>query len=104
MRPLHEASDAKAIYSNESLLAIVAGLCAREIMDISSLAGALVLRENCRLIRVILSIVYQLAACGTKTKRLILMELPLRMIVDSTSSWDGQVGLLWGVDSFSILL
>jgi hypothetical protein len=99
MRSLHATDDARAIYSSPALLAILAGLYAREVMDLAPDSEPLTVGGNCQAAWVAHAIALQLVGCGIKVRCLILMELRMQDLRRGTLNWDGPVALIWGADS-----
>jgi hypothetical protein len=99
MRSLHETADAKVIYSNPALLAIVAGLYTREVIDLAKVNAPVVLGGNCQSARIVHTIAIQLNGCGFSVGQLILIELRMKEVELRNLKWDGPVALIWGADS-----
>jgi amino acid adenylation domain-containing protein len=99
MRSLHGTDDARMIYGNSELLATLAGLYAKEVMDLAEVAEPLILGGNCQGAWVAHAIARQLLGCGVNVGRLILMEMRLEMLEQKLIGWDGPVALIWGADS-----
>ena len=99
MRSLHETDDAKVIYKAPALLAILAGLYVREVIELSEAATPLVVGGNCQAAWVGHAMAQQLVGCGYKVGRLVLMELRMQELEKGRLNWDGPVTLIWGKDS-----
>ena len=99
MRSLHAIEGAVMIYKAPALLATLAGLYAREVMDLSASSAPLVVGGNCQAAWVGHAMAQQLVGCGYKVGRLILMELRMQELEKGRLNWDGPVTLIWGKDS-----
>jgi amino acid adenylation domain-containing protein len=99
MRSLHQTGDARVVYENPSLLAIVAGLYAREIADLAEADKPLIVGGNCQSAWVAHATARQLARSGADVKMLILMEVRMEEIANARLDWDGPVTLIWGASS-----
>jgi len=99
MRSLHGTDDAETIYRSITLLAIVAGLYAREIYDLAPVKQPLIVGGNCQAAWVAIAIARELVGCGREVQMLILMELRLQEIQQGLLDWNRPVVLIWGADS-----
>lgn len=99
MRSLHGCDDSATIYGQPPLLAIVAGLYSREVLDHVPLGEPLVVGGNCQSAWIANAIARQLVGCGRQVQRLIMMELCMQEIEQGMLNWDGPVVLIWGDES-----
>jgi amino acid adenylation domain-containing protein len=99
MRSLHATDDATMIYKTPGLLAILAGLYVREVIELSEAPAPLVVGGNCQAAWVGHAMAQQLVGCGYTVGRLVLMELRMQELEKGRLNWDGPVTLIWGKDS-----
>ncbi|MCP9888741.1 amino acid adenylation domain-containing protein [Cyanobium sp. ATX 6A2] len=100
MRSAHELDNARQIYFDPALLYEVAGLYAREILEIQPSIEPFVIGGNCQAGIIANAIAWHLVAHGRSVRTLILMEPSMWLIQQRVLCWSKGTVILYGTDSF----
>ena len=99
MRSAHGLEGSRQIYLNPALLNYVAGIYAREILDLQSPDQPYVVGGNCQAGIIANAVAWHLVAHGRRVRKLILMEPSMSLIRKRTLRWEGDTLILYGTDS-----